>query len=77
MPSLSEASGPRTAPKNHFQNFPENLFNSNRAAKQFKNVNFYHNHVVTCKTEKYQKYNSTRFVLKSVENTKLALSCMR
>ena len=40
--------------------------------------NFYHKHVLSCRiVKKYEKYNSTRLVLKSVENTKLSLSCMR
>ena len=74
MPSLSEASGPRTAPKNHFQNFPENLFNSNRAAKQFrKTCNFYHKHVVTCRTGKKMKIQFNKFSVKKCSKHKVSL----
>ena len=38
---------------------------------------FYYKHVLSSRiVKKYEKYNSTRLVLKSVENTKLTLSCI-
>ena len=69
----------RSAPTNCFQNNSGNSFNSKGAAKHFKkNWNFYHCQLVSCRTlEKYNQYNSTCLVFKSVHNTKFALSYMR
>ena len=78
MPSFSGAADGLAAPTNDFSIYSKNSFISNGDAKYFKTTcNFYHKHELSRRiVKKYEKYNSTRLVLKSVENTKLALSCM-
>ena len=67
------------APTNNFPSYATNSFNSKKTAIHFKKMwNFHHKHIMTYRTrEKYKIYNSLCLVFKSVQNTKLALSCVR